>query len=87
MPTTIIATKSPYLKCERCWYHKPDCDYNKYFEGTLCYRCVQVLVDLANKGWWQKCPACIEWFCDKNCTKDDINDNYLCQDCMKEMEK
>jgi hypothetical protein len=83
----IKAEKSPYLKCERCWNYWKDCDYNKYFEDILCKRCVDVLCKLEEKGKWLKCPACLEWFCDDNCTSDDINDNYLCQDCMKEMKK
>jgi len=80
-----MTTKSPHPKCERCWYHKPDCDYNKYFEDILCYRCVQVLCDLEAQGQWLKCPACLEWFKDEKCTSKDINDNYLCQKCMKEI--
>jgi hypothetical protein len=87
MTTTIGATKSTDPKCERCWNHRPDCQHHKYFEDILCKRCVDVLCSLEEKGWWIICPACLERFCDQKCTKDDINDNYLCQTCMKEMKK
>ena len=83
----IEVSKSEYIKCERCWYYKPDCAYNTYLEDNLCHRCVQVLIELANNGQWMECPACLKWFGDRNCTSEDIKDNYLCKDCMKEMKK
>lgn len=83
----IGVCKSPYPKCERCWNHRPDCGENTYFGSILCKRCVDVLCELEEAGQWLKCPACLEWFRDERCTSDDINDNYLCQHCMKEMKK
>lgn len=83
----ITTKKSPYPKCERCWNHRKTCAYNKYLEDTLCYRCVQVLCDLANRGKWLKCPACLEWFFNKNGTPEDINDNLICLECFTEMKK
>jgi hypothetical protein len=83
----VIAEKSKHQKCERCWYHQADCEYNTYFEGTLCKRCVTVLCQLEAQGKWLRCPACTEWFCDEKCTPADINDNYICPICLKEMIK
>jgi predicted TIM-barrel enzyme/ribosomal protein S27E len=49
----IEADKSIYLKCSRCWNHKPDCMYSKYWQDTLCERCAKVLCDLEEKGLWR----------------------------------
>lgn len=75
-----------YKKCERCRNWGPDVDYNKYFGDNLCYRCVQVLCELEEKGNWLKCPACLEWFFEEVGDPSNVNDNYLCPDCLKEME-
>lgn len=82
--TTITAEKAPNLKCERCWNYRAE--YNEYFEDNLCKRCVDVLCELEEKGQWLKCPACTEWFFEKEGNPDNINDNYICPDCLKEME-
>lgn len=81
----VKATKSEYPKCERCWNHFSTCEYHKYFEDYLCKRCVDILVDMWDKGLWMKCPACLEWFYDETSSPENLNDNYICQECLKEM--
>ena len=83
----ITASKSNSTKCERCWSYNKESGYNKYFEDNLCKRCVTILCELEEKGQWLKCPACLEWTFDENGIPENINDNYLCKTCMKEMTK
>ena len=87
MTTNFVATKSPYPKCERCWNHPPSCAYNTYFEDNLCKRCVDILCNLEERGLWLKCPACLDWFFDKiEGDPENINDNYICPECLGELE-
>jgi len=48
----IIARKSPYPKCNRCWNHTSDVKYSSYWLDTLCGRCAKVLCDLEEKEEW-----------------------------------
>lgn len=50
--TEIIAERSPYPKCSRCWNHKEDCAYSSYWLDTLCSRCAKILCSLEEKGEW-----------------------------------
>jgi isoleucyl-tRNA synthetase len=44
-----VVTKTPYLRCERCWRHKPTVGQMSHYP-TLCDRCAEVVSELATSG-------------------------------------
>jgi isoleucyl-tRNA synthetase len=44
-----VVTKTPYLRCERCWRHRPTVGQMSHYP-TLCDRCAEVVSELATSG-------------------------------------
>lgn len=43
----VVASKSPHLKCDRCWKHDEGCGVHDYWPTyTICPRCVGTLLEI-----------------------------------------